>query len=175
MAVAQAMAQPPRGAQAARGARPRQITAADYARRETPRTLRQPEANQDFDLVVLPNRNHGYDGASAYMMRHRWDFFVRWLHGTEPPKEYQVQGQTPAQAPPAPEAPPTRAAPPRADVLRDDTRIHLDLFAMPVKVGRRSAWQSIKPTAERKAIALGMKMKEFAVATNLYYTNVSKP
>jgi dipeptidyl-peptidase 4 len=25
------------------------------------------------------------------MMRRRWDFFVKWLMGVEPPKEYQMQ------------------------------------------------------------------------------------
>jgi len=49
------------------------------------------KANKDFDLLMLPNQNHGYGTASAYMMRRRWDFFVRWLQGVEPPKEYQMQ------------------------------------------------------------------------------------
>ena len=38
------------------------------------------KANKDFDLLMLPNQNHGYGTASTYMMRRRWDFFVRWLH-----------------------------------------------------------------------------------------------
>ncbi|MGH7524917.1 MAG: DPP IV N-terminal domain-containing protein [Gemmatimonadales bacterium] len=46
------------------------------------------KANKDFDLLILPNNNHGYT-ASQYMMRKRWDYFVRWLLNTEPPKEYQ--------------------------------------------------------------------------------------
>ena len=49
------------------------------------------KANKDFELLMLPNQNHGYGSASAYMMRRRWDFFVRWLMGVEPPKEYQMQ------------------------------------------------------------------------------------
>jgi dipeptidyl aminopeptidase/acylaminoacyl peptidase len=49
------------------------------------------KANKDFELLMLPNANHGYGSASAYMMRRRWDFFVRWLMGVEPPKEYQMQ------------------------------------------------------------------------------------
>lgn len=49
------------------------------------------KANKDFDLLMLPNQNHGYASASAYMMRRRWDFFVKWLLGAEPPKEYQMQ------------------------------------------------------------------------------------
>ena len=49
------------------------------------------KANKDFDLLMLPNQNHGYGAASAYMMRRRWDYFVKWLMGVEPPKEYQMQ------------------------------------------------------------------------------------
>ncbi len=47
-------------------------------------------ANKDFDLLMLPNQNHGYGAASAYMMRRRWDYFVRHLLGAEPPKEYRM-------------------------------------------------------------------------------------
>jgi hypothetical protein len=31
---------------------------------------------------------------SDYMMRRRWDYFVRWLLGTEPPKEYDIGAAT---------------------------------------------------------------------------------
>jgi hypothetical protein len=37
---------------------------------------------------MIPNANHGYGAASTYMMRRRWDFFVKWLMDTEPPKEH---------------------------------------------------------------------------------------
>jgi dipeptidyl-peptidase 4 len=49
------------------------------------------KANKDFDLLMLPNQNHGYGTASAYMMRRRWDYFVKWLMNVDPPKEYQMQ------------------------------------------------------------------------------------
>jgi dipeptidyl-peptidase-4 len=49
------------------------------------------KANKDFDLILLPNQNHGYGTASNYMMRRRWDFFVKWLMDVEPPKEYQIR------------------------------------------------------------------------------------
>ncbi len=45
-------------------------------------------ANKDFDLILLPNRGHGF-GNEPYMMRRRWDYFVRHLLGAEPPKEYE--------------------------------------------------------------------------------------
>jgi len=48
------------------------------------------KANKDFDLLLLPNRRHGF-GNEPYMIRRRWDYFVRYLMGTEPPKEYQLK------------------------------------------------------------------------------------
>ena len=51
------------------------------------------KANKDFDLLMIPNANHGYGAASNYMMRRRWDFFVKWLMDAEPPKEYRIGSQ----------------------------------------------------------------------------------
>jgi dipeptidyl aminopeptidase/acylaminoacyl peptidase len=48
------------------------------------------KANKDFDLLLLPNRTHGF-GNEPYMIRRRWDYFVRNLLGAEPPKEYQLR------------------------------------------------------------------------------------
>ena len=50
-------------------------------------------ANKDFDLLLLPNRGHGF-GNQPYMMRRRWDYFVRHLQGVEPPKEYEFKSST---------------------------------------------------------------------------------
>jgi dipeptidyl-peptidase-4 len=47
------------------------------------------KANKDFDLILLPNRAHGF-GNEPYMVRRRWDYFVKYLLGAEPPKEYQI-------------------------------------------------------------------------------------
>ena len=49
------------------------------------------KANKDFDLLMIPNAAHGYGTASSYMMRRRWDYFVRWLHEAEPPKDYIIR------------------------------------------------------------------------------------
>jgi dipeptidyl aminopeptidase/acylaminoacyl peptidase len=49
------------------------------------------KANKDFDLVLLPNQAHGYADAGPYMMRRRWDYFVKWLTGVEPPREYKMR------------------------------------------------------------------------------------
>jgi dipeptidyl aminopeptidase/acylaminoacyl peptidase len=48
------------------------------------------KANKDFDELIIPNARHGYGAASNYMMRRRWDYFVRHLLNAEPPKEYEV-------------------------------------------------------------------------------------
>jgi dipeptidyl aminopeptidase/acylaminoacyl peptidase len=47
------------------------------------------KANKDFDLLMLPNRGHGF-GNEPYVVRRRWDYFVRNLLGAEPPKEYEM-------------------------------------------------------------------------------------
>ena len=49
------------------------------------------KANKDYDLVIFPNSAHGYGSFAPYMMRRRWDYFVRNLSGSQPPKEYQLQ------------------------------------------------------------------------------------
>lgn len=50
------------------------------------------KANKDFDLLMLPNEHHGYADDTPYMTRRRWDYFVRYLLGVEPPHEYKMQG-----------------------------------------------------------------------------------
>lgn len=62
------------------------------------------KANKDFDLIMLPNRGHGFGGES-YMVRRRWDYFVKHLLGAEPPASYEMRGPqqtrpTTSQAPP---------------------------------------------------------------------------
>ncbi len=47
------------------------------------------DANKDFDLILMPNRGHGF-GNEPYMMRRRWDYFVRHLLGAEPPEGYEI-------------------------------------------------------------------------------------
>jgi len=46
------------------------------------------EANKDFDMIMFPNRGHGYY-SEPFMMRKRWDYFVKHLKNTDPPKEYE--------------------------------------------------------------------------------------
>ena len=51
------------------------------------------EANKDFDLIMFPDQGHGF-GNTPYMMRRRWDYFVRHLLGVEPPKEFEFKSDT---------------------------------------------------------------------------------
>jgi len=48
------------------------------------------KANKDFDLLLLPNRGHAFTN-DPYMIRRRWDYFVRNLMGAEPPKDYELR------------------------------------------------------------------------------------
>ena len=57
------------------------------------------KANKDFDLLMLPNQAHGYGTESNYMMRRRWDYFVRYLLNAEPPREYEIKAPTPPPIP----------------------------------------------------------------------------
>jgi dipeptidyl aminopeptidase/acylaminoacyl peptidase len=48
------------------------------------------KANKDFDMLILPNRHHGYGESSSYVTRRRWDWFVEHLAGDTPPHEFRV-------------------------------------------------------------------------------------
>jgi dipeptidyl-peptidase 4 len=51
------------------------------------------KANKDYDLIIFPNSAHGYGAYSLYMMRRRWDYFVKYLLGKIPPKEYKLESK----------------------------------------------------------------------------------
>ena len=59
------------------------------------------KANKDFDLIIFPNARHGYGQSSFYMMRRRWDYFVKHLLGAEPPKEYEIKSKLDPRLAPA--------------------------------------------------------------------------
>ncbi len=56
------------------------------------------KANKNFDLLLIPNVAHGYGVATPYMMRRRWDYFVRYLAGEIPPNEYKMKSWDQVQA-----------------------------------------------------------------------------
>jgi aminopeptidase N len=47
-------------------------------------------------------------------------------------------------------------------------------FAMPIKVGGKDAWQTIRPRTEWQTMKSSVKKDDFEVATDLYFVNVSK-
>ncbi|HZX71898.1 MAG TPA: DPP IV N-terminal domain-containing protein [Rhodanobacter sp.] len=49
------------------------------------------KANRDFDMIAIPNVHHGYAAATPYITRRRWDYFVQYLAGDTPPKEYELK------------------------------------------------------------------------------------
>ena len=49
------------------------------------------KANKDFDLLLLPHARHGFGADSYYVMRRRWDYFVRHLLGVEPPAQFELK------------------------------------------------------------------------------------
>ncbi len=49
------------------------------------------KANKDFDLLLIPNQHHGYASGTPYATRRRWDYFVHYLGGDTPPKEYELK------------------------------------------------------------------------------------
>ncbi|RMH93190.1 S9 family peptidase [Lysobacter pythonis] len=53
------------------------------------------KANKDFDLLLLPQARHGFGQDGWYVMRRRWDYFVRHLLGAEPPKPYEIKPPAP--------------------------------------------------------------------------------
>ena len=49
------------------------------------------KANKDFDLILFPNKRHGYGDMSNYMTRRKWDYFVKHLKGLDPPKSFTFE------------------------------------------------------------------------------------
>lgn len=56
------------------------------------------KANKDFDLILFPNRGHGFR-SDPYMIRRRWDYFVRHLLRAAPPVGYELKPPMDHQAP----------------------------------------------------------------------------
>jgi dipeptidyl-peptidase-4 len=47
------------------------------------------KANKEFDLIMVVNSAHGYTPAN-YIMRRRWDYFVKYLLDADPPRDYVI-------------------------------------------------------------------------------------
>ncbi|HEV2488607.1 MAG TPA: DPP IV N-terminal domain-containing protein [Candidatus Acidoferrales bacterium] len=49
-------------------------------------------ANKKFDMLFVPNMFHGDSGPHAhYVTLRRWDYFVQYLLGVTPPKDFQIK------------------------------------------------------------------------------------
>jgi dipeptidyl-peptidase 4 len=48
-------------------------------------------ANKDFEMILIPNADHGQLWFNKYFIRKRWDFFVKNLLEEEPPFEYKIK------------------------------------------------------------------------------------
>ncbi|WP_224491289.1 S9 family peptidase [Robertkochia flava] len=48
------------------------------------------KANKDFDMIIFPNKRHGYGDMTNYMTRKRWDYFVKHLKDTDPPAGFSL-------------------------------------------------------------------------------------
>ncbi|MCL7753996.1 DPP IV N-terminal domain-containing protein [Polaribacter sp. Z022] len=49
------------------------------------------KANKDFDMILFPNKRHGYGDMTKYMTRKRWDYFVTHLLNAKPAKGFQLK------------------------------------------------------------------------------------
>ena len=49
------------------------------------------KANKDFELLIIPGKDHSSTYYDKYVIRKRWDYFVRYLMGVEPPKNYKIK------------------------------------------------------------------------------------
>jgi dipeptidyl aminopeptidase/acylaminoacyl peptidase len=49
------------------------------------------KANKDFDMILFPNKRHGYGDMTNYMTRKRWDYFVTHLLKATPAKGFQIK------------------------------------------------------------------------------------
>ncbi|GLR92160.1 S9 family peptidase [Bradyrhizobium iriomotense] len=48
------------------------------------------KANRTFDMLLLPDLNHTTVTRSGYVIKRRWDHFIKHLMGAEPPTEIRV-------------------------------------------------------------------------------------
>ena len=50
------------------------------------------KANKNFDMLLVPNMFHGESGEHRlYLVRRRWDYFVRYLLGVTPPASFEIK------------------------------------------------------------------------------------
>jgi len=114
------------------------------------------KAGKDFDLLVVPGMNHSNGG--AYGNRRLQDFFVRHLHGAEPPDRNAVAPRGDAAAPGSgsPQGAPAVTAPPESffervrerdrDAARQFYKKYLDVKGLPVVAAAEVADEALQRT-----------------------------
>jgi dipeptidyl aminopeptidase/acylaminoacyl peptidase len=50
------------------------------------------KAHKDFNMFIIPNARHGYGYARVYWKNRRWTYFVKYLKGEKPPKDFELKG-----------------------------------------------------------------------------------
>ena len=48
------------------------------------------KANKDFDLIIFPNKRHGFGDQNNYFTRRKWDYFVKHLLDLNPPENFSL-------------------------------------------------------------------------------------
>ena len=48
------------------------------------------KANKDFDLIIFPNKRHGFGDQNNYFTRRKWDYFVKYLLDLNPPANFSL-------------------------------------------------------------------------------------
>ena len=46
--------------------------------------------NKDFDLIIFPNKRHGFGDQNNYFTRRKWDYFVKHLLDLNPPENFSL-------------------------------------------------------------------------------------
>jgi dipeptidyl aminopeptidase/acylaminoacyl peptidase len=109
------------------------------------------KAGKDFELLVIPGMGHSNGG--AYGVRRMQDFFVRHLHGVEPPDRNQTAARAQphsSQAVPAVTAPPAsffeRVRERDRDAARKFYAKYLDVNGLPVAASAEVADEALERT-----------------------------
>ena len=46
--------------------------------------------DKDFDLIIFPNKRHGFGDQNNYFTRRKWDYFVKHLLDLNPPANFSL-------------------------------------------------------------------------------------
>lgn len=55
------------------------------------------KAGKDFDMLIMPNENHGMSGTDYFTVK-RWNYFIEHLLGADPIRHYKIGEEKPEEA-----------------------------------------------------------------------------